>query len=343
MYFDSNESSSHKKAKEKLFDLIISKRVEILDQNGNKYEIFKGVQEKEFLHIESFIMDYINKAIFSNMESPCIKHLRDFNKKGLCDTNGYYGAFKELPCEKCVKINFGKYLSGSSKYASYRPDVSFGYNGLHKVWLEIKNESPCSKNKIEFCKQNDIILLEISDNDVLKFNDCNGKLIFNKLEEYIHIASIYEDIDEVITYIKAEIKDNKFAFMQEASHKLLKLPFSDGFLQPRNILLLQKRIENEFNIISIDNKELEKYFNINKKSKLIISKEEYDKLVELNYINKEETQDGIKVIEPSTNSVIVKCFKCKGKDQAKNLVKTEVIHRNNKRFKYFHEVCLENI
>lgn len=212
MYFDTNESRSHFEAKEKLFDLILSRRVRILDQHGKEYEIFKGKFDNEFLHIESFVMDYSSEALFSSLNPPCDKYMSGNNKSPHCSMKGYFGAFKELPCEKCVKRNYGKYMTGGNKFASYRADLAYGYEGKHKIWLEIENTSPCSKNKIDFCKNNDITLLEISSYDVNNFNKHVGDLIFNKLEEYEYKYSFYDELKKLPEYIEKIIKNNGFSY-----------------------------------------------------------------------------------------------------------------------------------
>lgn len=344
MYFDTNESSSHRKAKEKLFDLIIQKRIEVYDQCGNRYEIFNGKYEDEFLHIESFVMDYSNEALFSNHNSPCIKHLESFKKSGYCDKKGYFGAFKELPCERCVTANFRKYVEGSSKFASYRPDVAFGFNGLHKVWLEIKNENPCSENKIKFCKDNDIVLLEISDWDVIKFKDFNGKLVFNKLEEYIEIPNSYKDIVRIIEYIKDELNKYRFIDFKVVLEMLSKSPSTNGILQPRNMMLLLKRIDAEFRTVFMTSKSIMNYFNSDVKCKAIISIKDYEQLKKDNIIQEEAIRE-IKVVEPSTSDRLAKCFKCKGKEHIRNLLKVEVPMKRGDRVstRYYHNDCFNSI
>jgi len=340
MYFDTNESKSHLEAKEKLFDLITSKRVKIADQDGNVYDVFSGKHDDEFLHMESFIMNYSSDAIFSNKESPCKKFME--NKNPGCNMEGYFGAFKELPCEKCIVKNFRKYIEGSSKYASYRPDVSFGYEGKHKIWLEIKNESPCSKNKIEFCKSNGIVLLEIDSTDINGFKSHNGKLLFNRLEEYVHTPSIYEDTENILKFIREKLNEEKFIPYEQVVEKFADAPSNSEFVTARNIIKFKERLEKEFNIILIEGSDLKRYFNVKRKQKALISKIEYDKLIENKYINEiTQSKDGIKIIEKSDSIKSVRCYKCKQKDEARNFIKTEVTKKDNKKlYRYYHEDCL---
>ncbi|MGD6876806.1 hypothetical protein [Bacillus infantis] len=338
MYFDTNESSTHKKAKEKLFDLIVSKRIEIVDQDGNVYEIFKGKDETEFLHIESFVMDYYNQALFSNDKSPCQQHLSDLKKEGMCDAKGYYGAFKELPCEKCVSFNFRKYVKYSSKYASYRPDIAFGYKGEHKVWLEIKNESPCSENKIEFCKKYGITLLEINAADVIGFKDYNGKLMFNKLEEYIHVKTIYEEVEELAMLISNDLNTNEFVPFSTVTNFISDRGYAEQLIKFKRIF--DKEVENKFYKVNVEGKDIKKYFGLKKKGTVLVKKEQYDKINELGLLKSNKPA----IAEPSTSDRQVICKKCKGKSKAKDLVRVEGKIRNSRQtYEFYHEKCFNEI
>lgn len=345
-YFETNESNSHLKAKEKLFDLIVSKRIEIVDQHGNSYEIFKGKDETEFLHIESFVMDYSNQALFSNEKPPCQQHLNDHNKKGLCEAKGYYGAYKELPCERCVSINFRRHIKNSSIYASYRPDVAFGYQGIHKIWLEIKNENPCSINKIEFCKKNDIVLLEISDTDVLKFKDYNGRLIFNKLEEYIETPNLYKDIDIVLKHIDKKLKVDLFVDYKEVNNMFIGMPSMDGFFSARNYIKFRNRLEDKFSIISIEGKELKSHFGVRRKTDGIITKAKYNELLKMNCLSDKatNTEPEIELLENTDSTRMVRCASCKEKEHANKLMRVKSREKRGKYLvKYYHEKCFDNI
>lgn len=178
-FFNNKESKAHKEAKEKLFDLIIQDKVKILDNYNREYYIYVGFEE-EFLHMESFLINYHNEAIYSNYDLPCVKHL-NFNKEEyvlLCDLKGHWGVFETLPCKKCIEINY----IGDKNIIGYTPDIAYGYDGKHQIWLEINHKHKCTKQKIDYCRDNNIILLEINSKDVLDFNETkNNNLIFNNL------------------------------------------------------------------------------------------------------------------------------------------------------------------
>jgi len=335
-YFNTNESKSHIEAKEKLFDLIVSKRIKVIDQHDNEYEVFTGIHEGEFLHIESFVMDYNSNVIFSNTESPCKKYF-DGNKKKKpkCDFNGYYGAFKELPCSTCIHVNFRRETNHSSHLASFRPDVSFGYEGLHKIWFEIKSSNPCSKNKIEFCKNNGIVLLEISDSDVKSFEDYNGTLKFNKLEEYIHVPTIYDGLKEINKYIKQRLTESKYLLHEEVIDKFFEFAGADSKnIAARDLIKLQDKVKEEFITIAIDNKILRDHFEIKKKVNVIITKEE-NELVKGKLISESNKKSKVKSDKPVKRI----CFKCKVKGNKEDMIMVDGKSAGKDVIKFYHKDC----
>lgn len=336
-YFNTNESKTHLAAKEKLFDLIVSKRIKIVDQYNNEYKIFTGEHEDEFLHVESFIMDYVNKAIFSNSDSPCKKYFDDKpNKKPSCSMEGYYGAFKELPCSGCINSNFRRETNHSSNLASYRPDVSFGYEGIHKVWFEIKNSSPCSKNKIEFCKNNGIVLLEISDSVVNGFKDYNGTLRFHKLEEYVHVPTIYDGLKDINNFIRQYLADSKYVTHQEVSNKFFELSgLNSRNFTTRDLIKLQDKIKEEFVTITIDNKVLKDHFGFKKKTSVIITEEE-NEIVKSKLISESNKKNKVKSDKPVKRI----CFKCKVKGNKEEMIMVEGKSAGKDIIRYFHKDCM---
>ena len=211
LFLENTEGKIHRKAKMKLFDSILQGNIKIIDTYDNTYNIFQGEYDTEFLHIESFLIKpnkngiYVNSAMLSNNELPCIKYL-NFNKdehRLLCNQQGYYGAIENLPCRKCIEINLGD-KQEYKYYVGYTPDIAFGYNGEHKIWLEINYTHPCSDHKINYCINNNIILLEINADDVLKCN--TGELYFNNynLNYFTEKNRIF---NETINIYLNEIKD----------------------------------------------------------------------------------------------------------------------------------------
>lgn len=185
LFFDHPESDRHLNAKEKLFNLISEKKINITDNFENKHIIFKGENQDEFLHVESFIIrpenekTYVNSAFFSNKDLPCVKYLTfKGNARLLCDQRSSYGAHDNLPCKYCLEMNLSSNEKNKTKIG-YTPDVSFGYDGKHKVWLEILYTHACSDHKIRYCVENNIVLLEISVEEIE--NLTGGTLKFNNL------------------------------------------------------------------------------------------------------------------------------------------------------------------
>ena len=214
MYFDYNEGNKHLSAKNKLYNLILSRRVKLIDQNEKEYVIFMGDFKNEFLHLESFVMDYSSNVLFSN-STPIWKK---FISNPHCSQTGYYGAYEELPCHNCVKENIeGDLLTGSSKYASFRPDIAFGYNGIHKVWIEIKDTNTSSISKLSFCKEKDIILLEVNAEYVLQLQGFHNNLNVNRLDDKMVTCDNKKDYSNVKNLIENKITKNKYISSKECS------------------------------------------------------------------------------------------------------------------------------
>lgn len=279
-YLKENESSIHLQAKEKLFDLILSRRVKIYDQYGKEYKIFTGQFENEFLHIESFIMNYENKAIFSSNNPPCNIHL-DKNNDKLCDQAGYYGAFKNLPCRSCIENNLPWAFEKPSEYASFRPDISFGYNGQHKIWLEVKYTSNSKINKIRFCHKNNIILLEIDAEHILNFNSYTGALIFNKLE-YVNEEFDLTDIED---FVHKSLNENKYVYSQDVKSKI----YNKGIIGIDYWECFTK-ILNKFNLTEIEHysKPVQQYYGLNSSIKILVNNDDLTKfeMIEKEYYDK---------------------------------------------------------
>lgn len=270
-YFNYKESFTHLSAKEKLFELIKSRRVTIKDQFNEEYDIFKGKFNHEFLHLESFVMDYSNRVLFSNYDSPC-KELKNFTP--LCKQEGYMGAFEELPCAKCILSNFGD-IKKSSRYASFRPDISFGYDGLHKVWLEIKHTHESTYNKLRFCYENDIILLEIDTNVIEEFNDYNGELVFERL--------IYEpveiDLSKYEKFIESNLNEKGYILSVDLKRKINKNLFEYTFNKLARYDIYNQLI-NKYNLIEVfdDNRGVMEYFGFKGKKKILIQEKDIPKI-----------------------------------------------------------------
>lgn len=264
------EGEKHLQAKEKLFQLLMERRVKIKDQHSADYPIFNGKCVDEFLHIESFVMDYNGLSLFSNSNSPCKKYIVDVP---LCDQSGYYGAFRELPCHQCIMNNIDvSLLKGDSEYASYRADISYGYGNKHRVWLEIKDTHGCSEHKIHFCKLHSIDLIEIDAEQIIELDGYNHVLVGQKLEP------LY----------KVDVKISK----SESFSKVSSLLDKDGYIiskDLRDIIYLGsysmteyhsnvQAIIEDLNLIELKNynKHLQNHFNLDRMYKLYINSDKYD-------------------------------------------------------------------
>lgn len=330
-YFNTNESKTHLAAKEKLFDLIVSKRIKIIDQYNHEYKIFTGEYEDEFLHVESFIMDYDNKAIFSNSDSPCKKYFEDKpKKKPSCSMEGYYGAFKELPCSGCINSNFRRETNHSSNLASYRPDVSFGYSGEHKVWLEIKVSNGSSEKKIEFCRDKGIVLLEIEASAVNNFKDYVGTLQFTKLEEYVYEVNIFDCTKEIVEHVKNQLDVSDYVPYNDMLDKFEDVANTLN-VSARDLIRLQNIISENFTIVTTDNKIAKEYFNLKKKLKIITSKTHGEILSQK--LNENKT------IPTKAKNQKRLCHKCRKKEDAEKMMRIEIDTKGKELFRYYHKEC----
>ena len=246
LFFENTESKIHNKAKMRLFDLLLEGKVEIKDNYNNTYNIFQGEYDTEFLHIESFLIKpnkydpYINSAMLSNHELPCMKYL-NLNKEEhrlLCNQQGYYGAIENLPCRKCIEINLGN-KQEYKYFVGYTPDISFGYNGEHKIWLEINYTHLCSDHKINYCINNNITLLEINADDI-KYN--SEELYFNN-----HNLNFYTErerlFNEAVNNYLNEINDKGYIFRENIKNTFIDYFSNDEyfkFLEENNLIKYTK-------------------------------------------------------------------------------------------------------
>lgn len=61
-------------------------------------------------------------------------------------------------------------------------DIGFSANGIYKLAIEIENTSPVKPNKIKFCKDNKIVLIEVNANELIRNNFKDYKYV--KCHEY---------------------------------------------------------------------------------------------------------------------------------------------------------------
>lgn len=263
LFYENSEGKKHYDMKMKLFDLIIEKNVKIVDDYNAEYEIYTKKHKNEFLHIESFIIKpeqedrYVNSVFFSNENLPCSKYLGfDTNNNGLlCDLKGYCGAIEKLPCNKCLEINLDKKQKNDISIG-FTPDISFGYDGKHIVWLEVLNTSPCSPYKIKFCQDNNIELLEISVTDIDRFK--SGRMIFNNLTKKVNktgekefLSKVLEQINKKGYYLKTDFNMDYHKILYPVFAEEYHIKF-DQFLSTYNLSLLEKYDEKIKKLLNIE-------------------------------------------------------------------------------------------
>ncbi|MEM5009280.1 hypothetical protein WKH57_01035 [Niallia taxi] len=209
------ETKEHLKAKELLFDWIITKQVKIFDNLGNQYDLMNGKNKNEFLHGESLVIDNKNSVIYSSTHGnlPCKRLLsEDREFIPLCDMKGHTGAVFNLPCHKCLKT-----VNGRFHEIKFVPDLSYGYKNSHKIWFEIFKTSGSSFKKMKHCSKNKITLLEIDVEEILRLEKIDGekKIVFNNLNNYYEQIDLKSDSwEEIITnYVNQHI--DRYGYIEQ--------------------------------------------------------------------------------------------------------------------------------
>lgn len=170
IFLENNEGKLHADSKNNLFRLLTKRYVHLLDNDGYEYIIFPQENPTEFLHMEAFTVDYLNNAIYSDSEMSCFDNFNLIHKGVYCDGKPEYGVCWELPCRKCIDNNYSSIIK-KIKPIGYAPDIAYGYDNQYKIWIEICNTHPVTSNKIKFCCENNIILLEVSAIDIQTLDD----------------------------------------------------------------------------------------------------------------------------------------------------------------------------
>lgn len=207
IFFNNCEGEKHRRAKYDLLNILIEGSITIKDNLGNTYTILNK-KEGEFLHLESFLINYDALPTYSSTELPCKKHL-NFNLKDhrlMCNQKGNFGVVEVLPCRKCIELNYCvENFQEIKRLVGFTPDISYGYNNQHIIWFEIKNHSGCSDYKKKFCCINNITLLEINHENIDRYAK---ELIFENLS---HQPSQEEMLNKTISNMCFEIEQNRYA------------------------------------------------------------------------------------------------------------------------------------
>ena len=199
-FLDSKEGNKHLKSKQQLFNILSKGNIKIYNHQLKRidFDITKG-----FLQMESFLLcdkktkdyNYINEPLYNNTEHICREYLEKNTYN--CDFNNQSKVTENLPCVECINKNdlIGDFGIG------YTPDIAYIEDNKHKIWFEINNSHPCTPEKKRFCRDNNIILLEL---DAQNFRDNISNIYFNELNFYDYedsrnkelIAQVYNIINE---------------------------------------------------------------------------------------------------------------------------------------------------
>lgn len=224
LFFVDGESKYHYDMKVKLFDLIKNNEIKIIDNDKIEYD-FDMSKDKAFLHMESFIIEnpetnrYAPNVFYSNDDPPCRSILHLDSKNNLCcDALGHYGVIENLPCRECLEKNI--ICEENNSIIGYIPDISYGYNNQHKIWVEINYRHPSTNEKTIFCYLNNITLLEIDTSRI--------ENIDNGIVHAINLTSdnTYKyEIDAIIDNMKFLILKNNFADYNYIMGRFLQIPY----------------------------------------------------------------------------------------------------------------------
>jgi len=225
IFLKNNEGKLHASAKNKLFQLLIDHKVHLLDSSGYEYEIFPQVNTTEFLHLEPFTVNYKNHAIYSDIEMHCLDvfGLEGDKVSGYCNFGLDCGVCWELPCRECIEYYYKPVKNINP--IGFTPDIAYGYDGKYIIWIEICNTHPATSYKIEFCKKNNIILLEVSAIDIELLND-SFLMVMNRTSKnyWDAINDIYENnkmkmFDESLNKIIDNINIKGYSLYSEYARK----------------------------------------------------------------------------------------------------------------------------
>ncbi|MDY8021233.1 hypothetical protein [Paenibacillus polymyxa] len=206
-----SESNIHLEAKMKLYELIKSKKITIVDQFNNEHNILSasGIKD-EFLNVEYPTVLKSKKSLGLNNYFPCLLKMRDDYKiespTMMCNNSSFIGCNESVPCFECAKSNLTKHKIKYDRYRnhldffSFIPDIAYGYEGEHKIWIEIIHKHKCTSFKRNIAKLLRVKIIEVSSYDILYLE--NGKRhISGKLVTEMNN-------DEYNNFAKETINDN---------------------------------------------------------------------------------------------------------------------------------------
>ncbi|MEH7116067.1 hypothetical protein V7128_01410 [Neobacillus vireti] len=204
---ESNESKEHLEAKVKLFERLTNGKITFINQFGKPLTVTPN-KSWTHLYMEAYVYanDKNNDSYFGSSCLGCFCHTEEFkaninrNKDYIYEDSVSYclsnrfdkslseiifsnkdgaTAFTQHPCSLC------KYKGNSECIAIF--DIAVSKNEQYILAIEVVKTSPCSENKIKYCKDNNIFLIEVNYNDILKMKKdetelpCISKWWYEKL------------------------------------------------------------------------------------------------------------------------------------------------------------------
>jgi len=166
-------------------DWIVNKEVTFQDQNGYRFII--DVDRLEFGSMESYVYknmgslepyhsgqcwDCIQPTSSEEFDELIINNLifGEAWRDSIIVLNNDYAYFKIHPC------NFCKYKGNVDCILIF--DIAFARKCEIKIAIEVENTSPVKWNKLKFCKENDITLIEVKAKDINNVTLRENKIIY---------------------------------------------------------------------------------------------------------------------------------------------------------------------
>ena len=142
---------------------------ETIENCDNIDKLFNSEKLREIISKYNSLYDYLefeeNKLYNERFSS--IKN--EIWNDNILHRNEYNIYYKSHPC------NFCKYKGIAECIFIF--DMAFSHKGEIKIAVEVNNTSPVKKNKIAFCKANDITLLQVNAKDINRVTLRNIKIV----------------------------------------------------------------------------------------------------------------------------------------------------------------------
>jgi len=196
----SNEGGLHYYNKGYLMYWIVNKEVIFQDQDGYRFVV--DIDRLGFGSMESYVYKNTDslEPYYSGQCCDCIKEMfgkitkkkhdklfdvrfddttnGDWNKNIIIMDHDYdngidYTYYKSHPC------NFCRYKGAVDCILIF--DIAFARKGEIKIAIEVENTSPVKWNKLKFCKENNITLVEVKAKDINNVTLRQNKIIYGHI------------------------------------------------------------------------------------------------------------------------------------------------------------------